>query len=177
MMPFTPFHWGPGLLFGLLLLSYVDLPTLLVSSVVIDVEPFVVLALNLRYPLHGYLHTFVGGTIVAFLLALVMSRVRGTLLPLMSFLRLEQKTSFKSIVIASLFGIYLHILLDSPLYPDIRPFYPLQLNPLLGHSMFISFDIYTFCVLSFIGAAIVYAARLFLGKQVERAFRDLQCNL
>lgn len=170
MIPFTPFHWGPGLLFGLLLLSYVDLPTLLVSSVIVDVEPFVVLTLNLRYPLHGYLHTFLGGTIVAFLLALAMSRVRGTLLPLMSFFRLEQKTSFKSIVIASLFGIYLHILLDSPLYPDIRPFYPLELNPLLGHSMLIGFDIYTFCVLSFIGAAIAYATRLFSRKTSREGF-------
>ena len=169
-MPFTSFHWGQGLLFGLLLLSYVDLPTLLVSSVIIDVEPFAVLTLNLRYPLHGYLHTFLGGTIVAFLLGLVMSRVRGTLLPLMSFFRLEQKASFKSIVIASLFGIYLHILLDSPLYPDIRPFYPLGFNPLQSHSMFIGFDIYTFCVLSFIGAAIAYAARLFLRKTSREGF-------
>jgi len=90
-MPFTSFHWGQGLLFGLLLLSYVDLPTLLVSSVITDVEPFAVLTLNLQYPLHGYLHTFLGGTIVAFLLALVMSRVRGTLLPLMSFFSLNRR--------------------------------------------------------------------------------------
>ena len=163
-MPFTPFHWGPGLLLGLLLLSYVDLPTLLVSSVIVDVEPLVVLTLNLRYPLHGYLHTFLGGTIVAFMLALAMSRMRGTLTPLMSFLRLKQKTSFKSIILASLFGVYLHILLDAPLYPDIRPFFPLGVNPLQGHGMFMGFDIYTFCILSFIGAAITYAARFVIQK-------------
>ena len=145
-MPYTPFHWGPGLLFGLLLLGYVDLPTLFVSSVIVDVEPFLVLTLNLDYPLHGYLHTFLGGTIVAFLLALAMSRVRGALTPLTSFLRLKQKTSFKSIILASLFGVYLHILLDSPLYPDIKPFFPLGFNPLQGHGMFMGFDIYTFCI-------------------------------
>ena len=87
-MPFTPFHWGPGLLFGLLLLGYMDLPTLFVSSVIVDVEPLLVLTLNLQYPLHGYLHTFLGGTILAFVLALAMSRVRGSLEPLMSFLKL-----------------------------------------------------------------------------------------
>lgn len=93
-MPFTPFHLGPGLLFGLLLFSYVDLPRFLVASVVFDIEPFMVLSLNLDYSVHGYLQTFVGGTIVAFLLVLAMSRMRGTLSPLMPFLKLEQKTSF-----------------------------------------------------------------------------------
>jgi membrane-bound metal-dependent hydrolase YbcI (DUF457 family) len=159
-MPFTPYHLGPGLLFGLLLFGYVDLPTFLVASVVIDIEPFSALSLSLNYPVHGYLHTFLGGTIVAFLLALAMSRIRGTVSPLMSFLKLEQKTSFKSIVLASVLGIYFHILLDSPLYSDIRPFYPIEFNPLLGHGMSVGFEIYAFCVLSFLGGAIVYAVRL-----------------
>jgi len=88
VMPFTLFHLGPGLLFGLLLFSYVDPPAFLVASVVIDIEPFLVLSLNLDYPVHGYLHTFLGGTIVAFLLALAISKMRGALSPLMSFLKL-----------------------------------------------------------------------------------------
>jgi membrane-bound metal-dependent hydrolase YbcI (DUF457 family) len=159
-MPFTPFHWGPGLLFGLLLFSYLDLPTFLVASVIVDIEPLLVLTLNLPYPLHGYLHTFLGGTIVAFLLALAMSKIRWILSPLMSFFRLERRASFKSIVLASLFGIYLHIILDSPLYSDIRPFYPVESNPLQARGMFIGFDVYTFCVICFIGAGIVYATRL-----------------
>ena len=46
-MPFTPFHLGPGLLLGLLLLSYVDLPTFLLASVIVDVEPFLALYFNL----------------------------------------------------------------------------------------------------------------------------------
>jgi len=165
VVPFTPFHLGPGLLFGLLVLSCVDLPTFLVASVVIDIEPLLVLYLNLDYPVHGYLHTFLGGTIVAFLLAFAMSRLRGTLSPLMSFLKLERKTSFRSILLASVFGIYLHILLDSPLYSDIRPFYPIEANPLLGHGMFVGFEIYTFCVLSLLGGALVCAARLAFARR------------
>jgi len=165
VLPFTPFHLGPGILFGLLLFSYLDLPTFLVASVIIDIEPLLVLSLNLSYALHGYLHTFLGGTIVAFLLALGMSRFRGALTPLMSFFKLEQRASFKGIVLASLFGIYLHVLLDSPLYSDIRPFYPLESNPLQGHSMFIGFEIYAFCVVSFIAGGIVYVARLLSRKR------------
>jgi hypothetical protein len=160
VVPFTPFHLGPGLLFGLLLFSCVDLPRFFVASVVIDIEPFFVLSLNLNYPDHCYLHAFFGGAVVAFLLAFAMSSIRGTPSPLMSFLELEQKTSFKSIVLASVFGIYLRILVDSPLMSDIRPFYPIESNPLLAYGMFVGLEIYTFYVLSFLRGAIIYAVRL-----------------
>jgi len=159
-MPFTPFHFGPGLLFGLLLLSYVDLPTFLLASVVVDIEPFLVLTLGLDYPVHGFLHSFLGGTLLAFIIAAAMSKVRSALSPLMSFFKLEKKHSFRSVLSASLFSIYLHILLDSPLYSDIRPFYPFDFNPFLSNSMFIGFEVYTLCVLSFIGGAVIYAIRL-----------------
>lgn len=163
-MPFTPYHLGPGLLFGLFLFSYLDLPTFVVASVIIDIEPLLALSLNLGYPVHGYLHTFLGGTIVAFLLALPMTRIRVTLTPLMSFFKLEQTASFKGIFLASLFVIYLHVLLDTPLYSDIRPFYPFESNPLQGHSMFIGFGIYAFCVVCFIAGVIIYVARLLFRK-------------
>jgi len=162
-MPFTPFHLGPGLLFGLLLLRHVDFPTFLVASVIVDIEPFLVLTSNLNYPLHGFLHSFLGGTLLAFLLAAAMSKVRSSLSPLMSFFKLEQKLSFKSVLSASLFSVYLHILMDSPLYSDIRPFYPFDFNPFFSDSMSISFDIYTLCILSFIGGAVIYA--IFIVKE------------
>jgi len=174
LMPFTPFHLGPALLFGLLLLSYVDFPTFLVASVIVDIEPFLVLTLDLNYPLHGFLHSFLGGTLLAFLLATAMSQVRSILSPLMSFLKLEKKLSFKSILSASLFGVYLHILLDSPLYSDIRPFYPFDFNPFLSNSMFIGFEVYTLCVLSFIVGAAIYAIRLSLRRTVVNRPRSFK---
>ncbi len=173
LMPFTPFHLCPGLLLGLLLFSYIDLPTFLVASVIVDVEPFLVLTLNLNYPLHGFLHSFLGGALIAFILAAAMSNVRSNLSLLMSFLKLEQKLSFKRVLSASLFGVYLHIFLDSPLYSDIRPFYPFDFNPFLSQSMFISFDIYTLCTLSFIGGGIVYAIRLVFFEKCK-AWRPMQ---
>jgi len=78
----------------------------------------------------------------------------------MSFLKVEQKLSFKSVLSAALFSVYLHILLDSPLYSDIRPFYPFDFNPFLSNSMFIGFEVYTLCALLFIGGAVIYAIRL-----------------
>jgi membrane-bound metal-dependent hydrolase YbcI (DUF457 family) len=159
-MPFTPFHLGPGLFVGLLLLSFIDLPTFLVASVIVDVEPLLILVFRLPYPLHGFFHSFLGGTLLAVPLALVMYRIRGKFSSLMSFFKLEQKTSFKRILVAALAGVYLHILLDSLIYSDIQPFYPSEANPLLNNAVFD--DPYLFCVWCFVGAAIIYMIRLAL---------------
>lgn len=160
-MPLTPFHLGPGLLIGLLLLSYIDFPTFLVASVIVDVEPIMVLIFDLDYPLHGFFHSFLGGTIAAFLLAAVMSKVRKSLSPLLSYFRLEQKSTFKNILLASLSGINIHILLDSRMHIDIRPFYPLDLNPFLSGSTIPGLWMHILCVWCFMGAVFIYVVRLF----------------
>jgi hypothetical protein len=64
-MPFTPYHLGPALFLGLLFLRFIDFPTFLIASVIMDVEPFLVLFFNLNYPLHGFFHSLLGGTLVA----------------------------------------------------------------------------------------------------------------
>lgn len=161
-MPLTPFHWGPGLLIALVLISYIDLPTFLVASVIIDVEPILVLIFNLDYPLHGFFHSFLGGTIVAILLGVVMNKIRKSLTPLLSFFKLEEKTSFRNILLASLSGIYIHILLDSRMHMDIKPFYPLDFNPFLSGNMSAVWGIYMFCIWCFIGAAIFYVIKQLL---------------
>jgi len=161
-MPFTPYHLGPGLFVGLLFLGFIDFPTFLVASVIVDVEPFLVLVFNLDYPLHGLFHSFLGGTLVALPLAMVMHQIREKLSPLLSFFKLEQKVSFKSILVAALSGIYIHILLDSRIYTDIQPFYPSTYNPLLTTGIFAGLDSYIYCIWSFYGAAIIYIIRLIL---------------
>jgi membrane-bound metal-dependent hydrolase YbcI (DUF457 family) len=161
-MPLTPFHLGPGLLIGLLLLSYIDFATFLVASVIVDVEPIAVIIFDLDYPLHGFFHSFLGGTIVAFLLATVMGKVRESLSPLLSFFKLEHKSTFKKILLASLTGIYIHILLDSRMHKDIRPFYPLDFNPFLSSSTLAGWEVHVLCVWCFMGAVIIYVIRLFL---------------
>ena len=160
-MPFTPLHLGPALFFGMVLLRYIDLPTFLVANVIVDVEPLVILTLGLHrtdslgLPLHGLLHTFLGGTFVALLLALVMRRMRGYLEPLMRLVGLEQVSSPRSVYAAALSGVYMHILLDSLLYVDIRPFYPSSYNPFLG-GMAAAFGVWWFCIVTgLIGVALL----------------------
>jgi membrane-bound metal-dependent hydrolase YbcI (DUF457 family) len=141
-MPFTPYHFGPGFLIGLLFLSFIDFPTLLIGSIIVDIEPFLVLVFNLDYPLHGFFHSFLGGTIAALILTMIMAKGRKYLTPILAFFKIKQKISITRILSASLIGIYIHILLDSPIYTDIRPFFPLNLNP-----FYISDNLYRFLIL------------------------------
>jgi membrane-bound metal-dependent hydrolase YbcI (DUF457 family) len=160
-MPFTPLHLGPALFFGMVLLRYIDLPTFLVANVIVDVEPFLILTLGLHrvdslgLPLHGLLHTFLGGTFVALFLAFVMTRMGKFTSSLMRLIGMEQEHSARSIYAAALSGVYLHILLDSRLYTDIRPFYPFSFNPFLG-GMAAAFGAWWFCVVTgLIGVALL----------------------
>jgi membrane-bound metal-dependent hydrolase YbcI (DUF457 family) len=157
-MPLTPFHLGPALLFGLLLFSYLDLPTFLVSNVILDIEPFLILYLGLPGPLHGSFHSYTLGILVALGTALVMLLVKPIIRPVVSLFRLRQESPFQKIFVTALLGICFHVTLDAFLYPEIRLFYPLQFNPLLDLAS--SGSVYLFCSLSFLPGLILYVYRL-----------------
>ncbi|MCD6469806.1 hypothetical protein J7L29_03290 [Candidatus Bathyarchaeota archaeon] len=132
ILPLTPFHLGPALFLGLALLRYLDFPTFLIANVIVDVEPLIIILLGLGYPLHGFLHSFIGGTLAAIALAMVMVRVRGRFNHILSIFKIEQESSAGRILAASLLGVYIRILLDSRMHPDVKPFYPIPINPFLG---------------------------------------------
>ena len=157
-MPFTPFHIGPSAWMGLLLFKILDFPSLLIASIIVDIEPVCVLVFNLNYPMHGFFHSFLGSSIIAVLNAILMHSLRDSVKELMRAFKLEQDSSFKKILWTSFFGVYFHILLDSPLYNDIKPFYPSNDNPFYG--IFSSQQIYHFCTFSFLIAIIFYSFRL-----------------
>jgi len=167
-MPLTPFHLGPALLLGLIFFRYLDFPTFLVANVIIDIEPILVVLLNLNYPLHGFFHSLLGGTIIVFLLAWFMNKIRGTLSPFLMFFKLEQKSSFGKILLSSISGIYIHILLDSRIHADTRPFWPFDFNPFLDRSVLAGLDVYILCALGFIGGIIAYAVKIALTRRNKK---------
>lgn len=161
-MPFTPFHWGPSSWLGLLLFRFINIGAFLVASVVIDIEPFCVLVFNLNYPLHGFLHSFVGGTIAAAVLSVAYYHFREVINKLLNPIKLAQKSSYGVILFSCLAGVYFHVFLDSFLYTDIRPFFPLTINPFYG---LISFPImYSFCAVSFLVGGLLYVMKWNEGK-------------
>ena len=166
-MPFTPFHLGPAVLIVFILMRYLDLPTFIVASVLVDLEPLAVLVFGLPGPLHGFFHSFLGASVVAVLLAWGMLRVRGFLAPVYSFLRLEGDWRIRSFLVAALLGTWSHVLLDAPLYGDLRPFIPLGGNPLLGVDLYLGLGVYRFCLLSgMVGVALF--ARAATESMMER---------
>ncbi len=76
-MPVTPFHLGPALLLAALLYRRIDLPTVLLASVVIDVRATLVMVGVLTGSLHGILTTFAGATVVAAVTAAAVWPVRS----------------------------------------------------------------------------------------------------
>ena len=159
-MPFTPFHLGPALVVGIIFIYYVDFPTLLAASIILDIEPFIVLFLDLNYPLHGLFHSFLGGTFVVLPLSFIMFKIRPLMNPITEFFKIELNSSFLNTLVASIIGIYSHILLDAPLYSDMQPFFPLNYNPFLNASGVPEITIYLFCAYCFIAAIMLYFIRL-----------------
>lgn len=130
-MPLPPFHLGPALLLGVLLDRRLDLPTLLLGSVVVDVRVALVLLGPLDGPVHGILTTFLGGTVVALVLAAGIRLLPPALQSALDRARPAETTSARALVAAAIVGVYSHVVLDSLLYADARPFFPADWNPFL----------------------------------------------
>jgi len=168
-VPFTPFHLGPALLFGLALSVAFDFPTLLLASVILDVEPFYVMYFHVSdYPLHGFFHSYIGSSIFAVLVALAVYPLRSVLNRIMAIFRISQKSSFKKILFTSFFGVYSHVFLDSFLYDEMRPFYPLQGNPFID--LLVAYGkysvVYGFCSVTALLGIILYFSKIRKGVAV-----------
>jgi len=160
-MPVTPFHLGPALLFGLLLFRYLDLPTFLVSNVILDLEPFLILFLGLSRPLHGPFHSYTLGALVALGTTLGMLFVKPITRPVMTLFRLRQESTPRRMFVTALLGVFSHVTLDAFLYYEMRLLYPVQFNPLWG--LVSAQSDYLFCSLCFPLGLILYVYRLLRG--------------
>ncbi len=159
-MPFTPYHLGPALLFGLLLFPIVDITALLLSSVLVDVEPLYVIMFAPGLPLHGILHTYIGATGIAILNAVIVWSLRNWIHQILAIFKIDQNSSFIRIFGTSLLGTYSHIFLDSFIYPEMNPLFPLMGNPFMG--LVSSAAVYQFCTICFFLGFVLYLARFFV---------------
>lgn len=153
-MPFTPFHFGPAACLSLPLKRRMDVPVFILANVVIDIEPLAVMAFGLDYPLHCYAHTLVFGGLLGAAFGVAVFPSRTYLSRLMEMVSLPYLPSLSGMALSGASGAWFHILLDSPLYADMRPLYPFAHNPaygLVGGSA-----VYAFCAASFIPAVAAY---------------------
>ena len=121
------------------------MPTFILGNVVLDVEGFLVMVFGLNYPLHGYLHTLLLATAVGLMLGFVMFKLEAPFQPFYRKIQLEtsRPLKLKSFLLAGVFGTVLHVMFDAFLYPEMLPFFPLTINPLLNFMS--SLEVYLLC--------------------------------
>ena len=153
-MPFTPYHFGPSACIALPLRKYIDIPVFILANVAVDLEPLAVILFDLNYPLHGYFHTFLVGTVVALVWGLIAYWGKSILQRLMKLFHLSYETNFRKMLLSAILGIWFHILLDGQLYTDIQPFWPLNSNPFFN--LITPKTVRLLCTISFLPAIVLY---------------------
>lgn len=162
-MPFTPFHLGPAVLLGAVCYRWLDLPSLLVASVVVDLRTAFVFFGLLGPPLHGPFHTLLGSTLLGLVVAGAWTQLRPRFVTVLSRLGLGRERSTRAIVASSLVAVWLHVLLDATLYTDVRPFAPLSdANPLLVPG--VAWVVYAGCMVTGVAGSLLLGYRLLSGE-------------
>jgi len=159
-MPFTPLHIGPALLISLILYPLLDIPTFIIASIIIDIEPLYIILTGSPQPLHGLFHSLTLGILPAVALAAFIHLLRKYTGPINVYRRLPQSPDLRNILITSVTGVWMHVLLDAFLYPDLKLLYPLDLNPLLG--LLTQSQVTDMCLYSLAVSIIVYLIRMAL---------------
>ncbi|MHA1637578.1 MAG: hypothetical protein ACTSUB_06130 [Candidatus Thorarchaeota archaeon] len=163
-MPFTPYHLGPTLLIGVIFFPFVDIIAILIGSIILDIEPFLLLTIGSGQPLHGISHTYLVATIVALLTTGIIWALRGPLYEILSIFRINQEPSIRKIGMSSILGTYSHVLMDSFLYTEMNPLFPIHGNPFLG--LVSAVFIYQLCLYCSIAGIVIYIFRFLIKPQL-----------
>jgi len=149
-MPFTPFHFGPGLLIKAVIPKHFSLSTFALANVAMDVEPLFHL-LRGDMQLHGATHTFIGAGLIAVATAVWGSRAICHAGQMYERWRGGERraTSLTNVQVwlGAMLGTYSHVLMDAVMHVDVRPFLPFtDENPWLKISW--TEHVYLLCVLA-----------------------------
>ncbi len=163
-MPFTPFHMGPGILIKSLLQGGFSLMVFGWSQIVMDIQPLVVLITGEGH-LHGFSHTYVGASLLAF-----FSCLTGKYLSELGLKMLKMDLSFPICIswpvsfLSAFIGCFSHVMLDSIMHSDVEPFYPFSLNNEILGIVSVS-TLHKLCLYSgLLGAALFYGVGFFKRK-------------
>jgi len=140
-VPFTPLHFGPGLLCKALLGRHLSLLAFVLAQVVIDVETAWWM-LRGEWVIHRFLHTYAGSTLAAGVVVLLAWRLplfatgawnRRVAREGLPGWGLAPRPERAALVAGALLGAWSHVLLDSLMHADMDPLAPWsQGNGLLG---------------------------------------------
>ncbi|MCX5632821.1 MAG: hypothetical protein NTW93_03980 [Phycisphaerae bacterium] len=132
-MPTTPYHFGPAGLLGYIFRKWIDLPVFVLANVIVDIE---VLLVNLMgrhgSTIHRFGHTFLIGAVVGAMWGFVAYLELPLISWLMKKTRIPYQTNAPKMIISGVLGVWLHVLIDGIYHYDVKPFWPIQKNYLLG---------------------------------------------
>jgi membrane-bound metal-dependent hydrolase YbcI (DUF457 family) len=149
-MPFTPFHFGPGLLVKAAIPHHFSLSMFALANVAMDVEPLYRM-LYRDAQLHGATHTLIGAGIIGAATALSGLAIINHLAQW--FERLHPTAgepfhiSIRQAWLGALLGTFSHLSMDALMHDDMQPFLPFtDANPWLVVSW--TENVYLGCVLA-----------------------------
>ena len=130
-MPLTPFHLGPGLFLGSLTLRFFNLWAILLGSIVMDIEPTILLVVNPCYhcPHHWFFHSILGAILGSLILAAILYRLREKLDKISLKYKIRQSFSFLVLFSSSLVAWLIHVFFDSLTHFDVFLLWPLKYQP------------------------------------------------
>lgn len=137
VIPFTPFHFGPALFAKGCFPSRYWITPFVLTNVLIDCEVLYCLHFSLT-PIHRHCHTYLGGTLVGGLAAVLAYAGLKTVLrffPATWFGTLRSKPQKQLIAdsaISGTVGGISHVFLDSLMNRDMHPFWPIASGNVLA---------------------------------------------
>jgi len=163
---------GPGLLIKSLLQSSFSLMVFGWTQIIMDIQPLVAMVSGVG-KLHGFTHTYVGATLIAF-----FSAVTGKYLAQWALVTIFSIAPVIVIrwwvaLLSAVIGAYSHVVLDSIMHNDVQPLLPLSdTNALLG---FISVSaLHKVCLYSgVIGAAMYFVIGKFQSRNNNSVKSDV----
>jgi len=169
-MPYTPYHFGPSSLIGLLLRRWVDIPVFVLVNLVIDLEILVAELWHPRSFGQRYVHTLLLGAAAGILWGIVAYFFRGYFKWIMNKIQIPYNTSIRKMIFSGILGAWVHILTDGLYRSNARLFWPTNLtNPL---TRFSRREVDFLCVLCFLAAFVVYI--WILGKKPKKKQAQLE---
>ena len=131
-MPITPFHFGPAAAVKAVAPRHFSFTMFVFTNIVIDVEPLYYMAMG-DWPIHRFLHTYLGATIAAFVCFFAGRPVCAWAIRLWNsrlseaqarWLRAEPRIEALPAAAGTLIGGWSHVLLDSLMHSDMEPLAP-----------------------------------------------------
>ena len=144
---------GPGIAIKSILKKNFSLMVFGWSQIVIDIQPLIVI-LSDRGAIHGFTHTYLGATLIAFFCAFCGKYLGELGLKIMrkkEHLPINWNVAF----ISAFIGTYSHVLLDSIMHYDVIPFNPFWKSNILFSIVSVNM-LYIFCLASGLIGIVIY---------------------